>query len=125
MKDHDIGVLFKMFDNKESKTTNITSLAAYQTLLDIEKNNNEKLRAQVESLQHYKQSYEELKAEHLETIKAIKQHESEVIKEFAEKIDKILCLQIGPSKRVFWKITDDINNVIKEMVGEDTNVPAK
>ncbi len=43
----------------------------------------------------------------------------EAIKEFAEKVDKILCLQIGPSKRLFWKITEDIKNLEKEMVGDD------
>jgi hypothetical protein len=35
------------------------------------------------------------------------------------KVDKILCLQIGPSKRLFWKITEDIKNLVKEMVGDD------
>jgi DNA repair exonuclease SbcCD ATPase subunit len=48
-----IGELSKIFDSteKESQATNITSLAAYQTLLDIEKEANEKLRAEVERLQ--------------------------------------------------------------------------
>lgn len=74
--------------------------------------------AEIERLHHYKQSYEDLKAEHLETIKAIKQDRIEAIKEFAEKLDKILCLQIGPSKRVFWKITEDVKNLVEEMVGD-------
>ena len=48
----------------------------------------------------------------------LKSAKSEAIKEFAERVDKILCLQIGPSKRLFWKIKEDIDNLVKEMVGE-------
>ena len=53
------------------------------------------------------------------TPKAIRRAKSEAIKEFAERIDKILCLQISPSKRLFWKIKEDIDNLVKEMVGEN------
>ena len=51
--------------------------------------------------------------------KDVQTAKSKAIKEFAEKVDKILCLQIGPSKRAFWKITEDIKNLVKEMVGDD------
>lgn len=43
---------------------------------------------------------------------------SEAIKEFVERINEILCLQIGPSRRLFWKIKADIDNLVKEMAGE-------
>lgn len=44
---------------------------------------------------------------------------ADAIKEFAEKIDKILCLQIGPSRSLFWKISGEIDNLVKEMVGDN------
>ena len=48
-----IGELSKIFDSteKESQATNITSLGAYQTLLEANENANKKLRAEVERLQ--------------------------------------------------------------------------
>ena len=46
-------------------------------------------KAEIERLQHYKQSYDELKAEHLELIRSIKTCQIEAIKGFAEKIDEV------------------------------------
>lgn len=40
---------------------------------------------------------------------------SEAIKEFWKRFDKVLCENIGPSKRVYWKISSDGNNLVKEM----------
>ena len=48
-------------------------------------------------------------------LQKLQQAQSEAIKEFAEKVDEILCLEIGPSKRVFWKISEGIKNLVKEM----------
>lgn len=40
---------------------------------------------------------------------------SEAIKEFAERVDDLLCKEIGPSRRAYWKISGGIENIIKEM----------
>ncbi len=40
---------------------------------------------------------------------------SEAIKEFWKRFDKVLCENIGPSKRVYWKISSDGDNLVKEM----------
>lgn len=40
---------------------------------------------------------------------------AEAIKEFWKRFDKVLCENIGPSKRVYWKISSDGNNLVKEM----------
>lgn len=58
------------------------------------------------------------KVEHCPYLEQLETAKAEAIKEFAEKIDKILCLQIGPSRRLFWKISGEIDNLVKEMVGE-------
>ena len=41
--------------------------------------------------------------------------QSEAIKEFWMRFDKVLCENIGPSKRAYWKISSDGNNLVKEM----------
>lgn len=47
---------------------------------------------------------------------------AEVIKEFWKRFDKVLCENIGPSKRVYWKISSDGNNLVKEMTeGKEIN----
>ncbi len=43
---------------------------------------------------------------------------AEAIKEFAERLDDSLCKNIGPSRKLYWKISADIDNLVKEMVGE-------
>ena len=63
--------------NRQKSTINELT-KAYKSLKS-EKN------AVIESLQHYKLLYEELKDEHLETIKLIKNAESEAIKEFVKE----------------------------------------
>lgn len=62
----------------------------------------EKQRAEIENLQHYKSLYEELKAEHLETVRLIKTAETEAVKRFARKLVAL----------------DDIEKITKEMVGD-------
>ncbi len=47
--------------------------------------------------------------------KIIGEISSEAIKEFWKRFDKVLCENIGPSKRVYWKISSDGNNLVKEM----------
>ena len=78
-----------------------------------------RLKAEIERLQHYKQSYEDLKAEHLETIKAIKQDKTEAVKEFWIKL-KNYC----DSEVQFDSTADEYaferfgNLILKEMVGD-------
>ena len=72
---------------------------------------------EIDNLHHYKQSYEELKAEHLETIKAIKQDRIEAIKEVVKKA-KMECAYIFNVKdRATMLIALDA--IEKEMVGDD------
>lgn len=59
-------------------------------------------RAKIENLQHYKSLYEELKAEHLETVSLIKTAETEAVKRFAKKLVAL----------------DDIEKITKEMLGD-------
>lgn len=47
--------------------------------------------------------------------KIIGEISSEAIKEFWKRFDKVLCENIGPSKRVYWKISSDGDNLVKEM----------
>lgn len=47
--------------------------------------------------------------------KIIGEISSEAIKEFWKRFDKVLCENIGPSKRVYWKISSDGNKLVKEM----------
>lgn len=80
------------------------------------------LRGEIKRLKKYKNLYEDLKAENLETIKAINKCKAEAIKEFAERlktkthnyypsIDSYCCSQ----KVVTVK---DIDNLVKEMTEE-------
>ena len=134
-----IGELSKIFDSteKESQATNITSLAAYQTLLDIEKEANEKLTAEIERLKSgglinadelftkfaghsdyhgdtihcIIQCMAEGKtvdvAEPLDTSKI----KSEAIKEFAERLERVIS--ISAAQKPYF------DNLVKEMVGDD------
>lgn len=74
-----------------------------------------RLKAENERLKHYKQLYKDLKAEHLETIKAIKQAESEAIREFWTKVkeEKITHRNLG--EIIYVEIGDVL---LKEMVGD-------
>lgn len=47
--------------------------------------------------------------------KIIGEISGEAIKEFWKRFDKVLCENIGPSKRVYWKISSDGDNLVKEM----------
>lgn len=84
--------------------------------IDILIRKKEALKDEVEQWKEEANKYQNLWCE---AVKDIQTAKSEAIKEFAEKVDKILCLQIGPSKRAFWKITEDIKKLLKEMVGDD------
>lgn len=81
-------------------------------------------RLQAES-EDYKALYEGLKAEHLETIKAIKHCKADVCKEFAEKLDKVSFITgyttvFGGKDVPIKHITmANVHNVLKELVGED------
>ena len=70
---------------------------------------------EIERLQPYEQLYKDLKDEHLETIKAIKQAESEAVKEFWTKVkeEKITHRNLG--EIIYVEIGDE---VLKEMVGD-------
>ena len=76
--------------------------------------NNSKLDLQAD----YKTLYEDLKAEHIETVKAIKQAKSEAVREFAERVNQLTTS--------YW--FDNINKehidyivkeIVKEMVGDE------
>ena len=78
-------------------------------------------KAEIERLQHYKQSYDELKAEHLETIKAIKQVESEAIKEFIKEHREIMMAFCDDDDQISLKVCEydaNTDNLVKEMVGD-------
>ena len=80
-----------------------------------------RLQAEVERLKDYKQLYEDLKAEHLETIKlinkGIKTAKAEAYKEFVNKI-KVHAYYIDFPKEHRVVDEDDIDNLLKELVGE-------
>lgn len=70
---------------------------------------------EIDNLHHYKQSYEELKAEHLELIRNIKPCQTEAIKEVVKKA-KMECARIFNMKdRMTMLIALDA--IEKEMVG--------
>ncbi len=68
----------------------------------------------------YKALYEGLKAEHIETIKAIKHYKADAYKEVFEKISDKSCVR-EIKKGLFCKVITlhDINTLKKEMVGEE------
>ena len=78
-------------------------------------------KAEIGRLQHYKQSYDELKAEHLETIKAIKQLKSEAIKEFIKEHREIMMAFCDDDDQISLKVCEydaNTDNLVKEMVGD-------
>jgi hypothetical protein len=62
----------------------------------------ERLNNELNSAWVFKSLYEELKAEHLETVRLIKTAETEAVKRFAKKLVAL----------------DDIEKITKEMVGD-------
>ena len=76
-------------------------------------------KAEVERLKSYKNLYEDLKAENLETIKAIKGCKAEAIKEFVERLKEKLKEECSP--RVYSFLEELIDNLVKEMTEEDGN----
>lgn len=44
---------------------------------------------------------------------------SEAIKEFADKIDYLVAINNGVPNRAYRKISKDIKNLVKEMLGDD------
>ena len=51
--------------------------------------------------------------------KEIKSAKSKAIKEFADKIDYLVAINNGVPNRAYRKISKDIKNLVKEMVGDD------
>ena len=77
--------------------------------------NNSKLDLQAD----YKTLYEDLKAEHIETVKAIKQAKSEAIREFAERLKiNIDEGELYTTSSDYEMTIDHIDNLVKEMVGD-------
>ena len=80
------------------------------------------LQTEIDNLQHYKQSYDELKAEHLELIRSIKTCQIEVIKEFAERYRKRISFFVPIAKFEeqggIYACLDKLDEVEKEMVGD-------
>lgn len=114
-------------------------------IITMLKDENERLNSEVESLQHYKPLYEDLKAEHLETIREIKTAKFEAVREFSDKVNLIVeelvdimfdgnepkCKISNCHKhssipcesptcieenKAYWKVR--ILNIVKEMVGD-------
>lgn len=71
---------------------------------------------EIEKLQHYKQSYEDLKAEHLELIRNIKPCQTEAIKEFVKRAKKECAYIFNMKDRTTMLIALDA--IEKEMVGD-------
>ena len=86
----------------------------------------ERLRAENEDIKFL---YENLKAEHIETIKAIKHTKAEAYKEFAELVhcqcEAVINQPHNENVRpVSWKIAyeefdEKIDNLLQELVGEE------
>lgn len=79
---------------------------------------NKSQEAEIERLQGYKEIYEGLKAEYLETIKIIGQVKSEAIKEFAERLKKLkaqIFFEDGSQRVVYLS---DIDKLVKEFTEE-------
>ena len=84
-------------------------------------------QAEIEMSANYKLLYEDLKDENLETIKCIKQAieeaKTEAIKEFAERLKESeidIDVSFGYGRECYTKAvtTIEIDNLVKEMVGE-------
>lgn len=98
---------------------NYCELLRYKVAVDglnaIIQQNKSKLDLQAD----YKSLYEDLKAEHLETVRAIKQAKSEAIREFAEKYEKailpLLTSATLDKKDGIYACLD----ILKEMVGDE------
>lgn len=81
------------------------------------------LQAENEGLKDYKQLYEALKAEHLETIKlinkGIKTAKAEAYKEFAEKLENRILSMLTTAtleeKEIICACIGTNNNVLKEL----------
>ena len=73
--------------------------------------------AEIEKSKHYKSLYEELKAEHIETIKAIAENiateRSEAIKEFVAELLEKYCFHNSEGEGIVFDT--DIYNLAKEM----------
>lgn len=76
-----------------------------------------KLRGEIERLKSYKNLYEDLKAENLETIKAIKGCKAEAIKEFAKKFEKNIK-DVNFTLGQTWEIQTALEKTSKEMTEE-------
>lgn len=64
-------------------------------------------------IEMYKNLYEDLKAENIETIKAIKKCKAKAIREFAERLKEQLKEECSP--RVYMYLGDLVDNLVKEM----------
>ena len=103
----------EMFDRLQAEVENY-SKNNQQMTSDILKLYKGLEQAKAEN-EDYKALYEDLKAEHIETIKAIKHYKAEAYKEFAELLDK--QFDIGVFNSCY--IRCEIDNLLKELVGED------
>lgn len=82
----------------------------------IDENNRQK--AEIERLEQEKGQFEADVEMFTDIGKMYSELKAEAIKEFAERLDESLCKNIGPSRNLYWKISADIDNLVKEMVGE-------
>ena len=73
-------------------------------------------KAEIERLKSYKNLYEDLKAENIETIKAINKCKAKAIREFAERLKEQLKEECSP--RVYMYLGDLVDNLVKEMTEE-------
>ena len=76
------------------------------------------LRGEIKRLKKYKNLYEDLKAENLETIKAINKCKAEAIKEFAKKFEKNIK-DVNFTLGQTWDIQTALEKTSKEMTEEE------
>ena len=77
---------------------------------------NENLMAEIAQWKNEANKYQNLWCE---AVKDIQTAKSEAIKEFAEKVDYLICTNLGVSNRGYQKLSADIKDLVKEMVGDD------
>ena len=109
---YNVRIALDLFNRYEAKLEEAEDTIQYADK-EIRKLNEEINRLQAEN-EDYKALYEGLKAEHIETIKAIKHYKAEAYKECIEKVKEKQYLD-----GVYVVDVKDIDNLLKELVGDN------